>query len=191
MLPRRLATTTLNLRRSAISSGIPKSNWIPRRCYADPPTGAPAAAEPVEKEVLSVPFIQGVPIVSNYETPQGHTHPDPNLTGGYVNPPAEKRQFRSPYTEYWNQQDRRNYGEPVNEDEDILGRLSPEVYTWTTPKMGLIQNGLFVLTVLGLCGIVYVSYPDKPAVPRTFPYDGLKYALGEDLAPSAKSDSEE
>ena len=33
--------------------------------------------------------------------------------GGYVNPAAEKRQFRDPYAEWWDPQERRNFGEPV------------------------------------------------------------------------------
>lgn len=53
-----------------------------------------------------------------------------------------------------------------------------------------MQNGLFVLTVLGLCGVVYATYPDKPAVPRAFPYDGLREALGGEKAPAAKPDTE-
>ena len=49
-----------------------------------------------------------------------------------------------------------------------------------------MQLGLSVLSVLGLAGVVYLTYPDKPAVPRTFPYDGLRDALGGEKAPSAK-----
>ena len=41
-----------------------------------------------------------------------------------------------------------------------------------------MQWGLVILTFFGLCGTVYAVYPDKPAVPRTFPYDGLRAALG-------------
>lgn len=66
----------------------------------------------------------------------------------------------------------------LHEDNDILGRFSPEVYTWTTPGKGLFQIGCFVATVLSLCGVVYLFYPDKPAVPRRFPHNGLEVALG-------------
>ena len=37
--------------------------------------------------------------------------------------------------------------------------------------------GTFIATVLGLCGVVYLTYPDQPAVPRTFP-GGLEEELG-------------
>ncbi|KAA8913737.1 hypothetical protein FN846DRAFT_928369 [Sphaerosporella brunnea] len=103
---------------------------------------------------------------------------DPGMNGGYVNPPPEKRQFRDPYGDWWDKQERRNFGEAVHEDNDILGRLSPEVYTWTTPGKGALQVCAFIATVLGLCGVVYMFYPDKPAVPRTFPHHGLEKALG-------------
>ncbi|KAI5797401.1 NADH:ubiquinone oxidoreductase 20.1kD subunit [Peziza echinospora] len=145
---------------------------------------------------LSVQYVDGVPIVSNYPLPTriAHlhpTHPDPAMTGGYVNPPPLKRQFRDPNGTYWNHQDRRDYNEPVNEDEDILGRLSPEVYTWTTPRWGFAQNGIFVLAVLGLTGVVYLGYQDKPAVPRRFPYGGLREELGGSKAPAALSEDDE
>lgn len=51
-----------------------------------------------------------------------------------------------------------------------------------------MQFGLFILSVFGLCGVVYATYPDKPAVPRTFPFDGLRDALGGEKAPAAKPD---
>lgn len=38
--------------------------------------------------------------------------------------------------------------------------------------------GAFVLAFCGFCSVVRISYPDKPAVPRTFPYGGLAEALG-------------
>jgi len=38
---------------------------------------------------------------------------EPEQNGGYVNPVPEKRQFRDPYGDWWDKQERRNYGEPV------------------------------------------------------------------------------
>ncbi|KAF8254085.1 NADH:ubiquinone oxidoreductase subunit [Wilcoxina mikolae CBS 423.85] len=113
---------------------------------------------------------------------------DPGMNGGYVNPVPEKRQFRDPYGDWWDKQERRNYGEPVHEDNDILGRFTPEEYTWTTPGKGLFQIGCFITTVFGLMGVVYMFYPDKPAIPRTFPHRGLEKALGGPGSVSAASD---
>ena len=97
--------------------------------------------------------------------------------GGYINPPREKRQFRDPYADWWDKQERRNYGEPVHEDNDILGMFSPEEYTHFKPGKGIFLIGCWVASVLGLCGVVSLYYPDKPSAPRTFP-GGLDKELG-------------
>ncbi|KAI9871758.1 MAG: hypothetical protein M1830_008124 [Pleopsidium flavum] len=102
---------------------------------------------------------------------------DPNMNGGYINPPPEKRQFRDPYADWWDKQERRNYGEPVHEDNDILGMFSLEEYTHFKPGQAFFLMGCFITTVLGLCGVVSMYYPDKPSAPREFP-DGLEKELG-------------
>ena len=101
--------------------------------------------------------------------------------GGYVNPPAEKRQFRDPYADWWDKQERRNYGEPVHEDNDILGMFSLEEYTHFKPAKGFFLLGCFIASVFGLCGVVRIYYPDRPSVPRAFP-GGLDKELGEPTA---------
>jgi NADH dehydrogenase (ubiquinone) 1 beta subcomplex subunit 8 len=93
---------------------------------------------------------------------------DPLLNGGYPNPPAVKRQFRDPYGKYWDQQERRNYGEPIHEDNDVLGIFTTEKYTWTTPGWGAVLFATFIGSVLGLATVVGMTYPDKPSVAREF-----------------------
>ena len=102
---------------------------------------------------------------------------DPGMNGGYINPPPEKRQFRDPYGDWWDKQERRNFGEPVHEDHDILGVFSPYEYTHFTARKGFFLMGCFITTVLGLCGVVSVYYPDRPSAPRTFD-GGLDRELG-------------
>ena len=97
--------------------------------------------------------------------------------GGYINPPAIKRQHRDPHADWWDPQERRNFGEPIHEDNDVLGMFSPYDYTWTTTGPGLIMIGTFVATVLGVSGLVYLNYPDKVAYPREFE-GGLQRELG-------------
>lgn len=97
--------------------------------------------------------------------------------GGYVNPPPIKRQFRDPHADWWDKQERRNFGEPVHEDNDILGMFSPEEYTHTKPGKGLFQIGCFVATVFGLCFVVGQVYPDRPSAPKEY-VDGLERELG-------------
>lgn len=88
-----------------------------------------------------------------------------------------KRQLRDPYGDWWDKQERRNYGEPVHEDNDILGMFSTEPYSHYKPGFGFVLLGTFIATVFGLCAVVYQLYPDKPTVPRTFP-GGLEAELG-------------
>ncbi|KZF22109.1 NADH:ubiquinone oxidoreductase subunit [Xylona heveae TC161] len=115
---------------------------------------------------------------------------DPGMNGGYINPPAEKRQMRDPYGDWWDKQERRNYGEPVHEDNDILGIFSLEEYTHFTPGRSLFLVGCFIAATVGLCGVVYKYYPDKPATPRTFP-NGLEVELGGPNALRARKEGED
>ena len=97
--------------------------------------------------------------------------------GGYVNPPAVKRAFRDPYGDWWDKQERRNFGEPVHEDNDTLGIFSTEPYTHFQPGHGAVLLGTFIASVFVLMGVVRQYYPDKASVPRTFP-GGLDRELG-------------
>jgi NADH dehydrogenase (ubiquinone) 1 beta subcomplex subunit 8 len=102
---------------------------------------------------------------------------DPLQNGGYINPPPEKRSKRDPYGDYWDKQERRNYGEPCHEDHDILGVLSLHDYDHFKPGWGFVLMGTFVASVLGLCGVVSMYYPDKKSAPKTYA-DGLEVELG-------------
>ncbi|RDW77338.1 hypothetical protein BP6252_05391 [Coleophoma cylindrospora] len=110
---------------------------------------------------------------------------DPNMNGGYINPPPVKRQFRDPHGDWWDKQERRNYGEPVHEDNDILGMFSPEEYTHVKPGKGALQLLTYVGAVFGLCGVVSLYYPDKQSAPREFP-GGLEKELGGPAAVRAR-----
>ena len=55
--------------------------------------------------------------------------------------------------------------------------FSPEEYTHTKPGKGLFQLGCFVAAVFGLCGVVAMTYPDRPSAPREFE-GGLERELG-------------
>ncbi|QDS70911.1 hypothetical protein FKW77_006423 [Venturia effusa] len=110
-------------------------------------------------------------------TPRLRETVDPEINGGYINPPPIKRALRDPNADWWDKQERRNYGEPVHEDNDTLGLFSPEPYTWTTPGHGLKLQAAFVVALCTLLSAVYATMPGKPSVPRTFP-GGLQKELG-------------
>lgn len=115
--------------------------------------------------------VPGLPILAHLDL----TLPPQN--GGYLNPPAVSRQHRDPYADWWDKQERRNYGEPVHEDNDILGMFSPEDYNFYTSAQCFGLIGCFVATFLGMCAVVRASYPDRPTVERGFP-GGLDRELG-------------
>jgi NADH dehydrogenase (ubiquinone) 1 beta subcomplex subunit 8 len=85
---------------------------------------------------------------------------DPNMNGNYPDPSKTsalplKRQFRDPRGEWWDPQERRNYGEPVHEVRTTLKRYcgaamadetgrttifsasSPQSLTPTSPPVGV------------------------------------------------------
>jgi len=126
---------------------------------------------------------------THIETELDPNSEDPGMNGGYPQLPPIKRQHRDPYGDWWDKQDRRNFGEPVHEDNDILGIFATEDYTWTTPGWGAVLMGTFIATFLGVCGVVYQYYPDTPAVPKRYP-GGLDRELGGVGAVLAPSDEE-
>ncbi|KAI1265855.1 NADH:ubiquinone oxidoreductase 20.1kD subunit [Xylariaceae sp. FL1019] len=114
---------------------------------------------------------------------------DPLQNGGYINPPRVKRQFRDPHADWWDKQERRNFGEPVHEDHDMLGMFSPYEYTWVSNKTAFAQLGIFIATFVGVCWVVGRLYPDKPSFPREFD-GGLERELGGSGAVRARMDGD-
>jgi NADH dehydrogenase (ubiquinone) 1 beta subcomplex subunit 8 len=55
--------------------------------------------------------------------------------------------------------------------------FSTEAYTHATPGKAIFQIACFVAVVFGLCGVVVMTYPDKPSAPREFE-GGLERELG-------------
>lgn len=105
---------------------------------------------------------------------------DPQL-GDYPALPREVVQWRNYNPNYWDTQDRRNFGEPVQEQDDALNMWSPDKYKM--PR----QSALFqFLTAIGIgavvSGLIYVSRPQRPNVPKTFPRNGLAEELGDESA---------
>ncbi|KAJ5389273.1 uncharacterized protein N7496_000341 [Penicillium cataractarum] len=115
---------------------------------------------------------------------------DPLQNGGYQNPPRVKRQFRDPYGGWWDKQEKRNFGEPVHEENEILGVFSPEQYNHVSSGKGFLHLGVFVAAFLSLCGVVSLYYPDKPSVPKAY-VDGLEKELGGPNAVPARKAGED
>ncbi|KJX99735.1 NADH:ubiquinone oxidoreductase 20.1kD subunit like protein [Zymoseptoria brevis] len=120
---------------------------------------------------------------------------DVNMNGNYPDPSTTsalplKRQFRDPYADWWDPQERRNYGEPIHEDNDILGIFTTESYTHFKPGWGGVLLGSFIGAVGALCVVVGIYYPDKPSVTRTFE-GGLEAELGGPKAVRARKSDDD
>lgn len=97
--------------------------------------------------------------------------------GGYVNPPAIKRQFRDPHADWWDKQERRNFGEPLHEDNDTLGIFSTYEYTHMTARQGLVGWAVFISIVVGTVYWVKATLPPRPSYPKEYE-GGLERELG-------------
>lgn len=98
----------------------------------------------------------------------------------YQNPEPELAQLRDPYAKYDFQQMRRNKDEPMSIDDDLYDMWSPDYYQFVSDKTALKQNGIFFGVVLGFGALIayFQLNPEKPAMPRSFPYNGLAKDLG-------------
>ncbi|KDN50681.1 hypothetical protein RSAG8_01179, partial [Rhizoctonia solani AG-8 WAC10335] len=84
---------------------------------------------------------------------------------------------RRPAKGWWNQQERRNFGETLPEQHEILSIWAPDVFNISRGS-ALKQFGIAVAVFLGFTMAVKASVPERPAVPRNYPYGGLVAELG-------------
>lgn len=98
----------------------------------------------------------------------------------YQNPEPVLAQTKDPYGKYDFQQMRRNKDEPLNIDDDLYDMWSPDYYQFVSDKTALKHNAIFFSIVIGFgLSIYYLELnPEKPAMPRSFPYGGLAKDLG-------------
>ncbi|CCU98782.1 unnamed protein product [Malassezia sympodialis ATCC 42132] len=101
---------------------------------------------------------------------------DPQL-GEYPAMPYENQQFRPYSRQWWDTQDRRNYGETLHEEDDVLNMWSPDAYKVPGPlalRHFLTAAGALALFSYG----VYLTVPEAPMLRKSFPRDGLAAELG-------------
>ncbi|KAI6108073.1 Ndufb8, NADH dehydrogenase 19kDa subunit [Pisolithus sp. B1] len=91
------------------------------------------------------------------------TATDPQLAG-YPELPWVSNQSL-PARGWWDQQERRNFGDPVHEYDEVLSMWGPDY----SASSGFVAFGL-------LCK--YALVPERPTVPREYPYSGLVRELG-------------
>ncbi|KAI0775174.1 hypothetical protein BD413DRAFT_603149 [Trametes elegans] len=124
------------------------------RCYSTPTAPAPTTPAPVTS-----------------------TEPDddPQL-GDYPRLPFVSKQTRPPLG--WDDpQFRRNFGEPLHEQEEILSMWGPDVPV-VPPYTALRWFSVAVLGFVSFGVFCNYAHPEMPAVRREYPYDGLVKELG-------------
>lgn len=102
---------------------------------------------------------------------------DPQV-GDYPQPAAESTQNRKYDPRYWDTQEKRNFGEIPHEQDDILGVWAPDLHPNVEPSAALRQIAIAASIFAAFASLVYISLPSRPAVPRTYPRDGLADELG-------------
>lgn len=88
-------------------------------------------------------------------------------------------QYRDPYLKYDDQQNRVNFGEEIHPYHDYMDMWSPDHIQPVSDKTA-VKSLLTFFSLLGLFGYsIYALdvWPDKPAMPRSFP-EGLYKDLG-------------
>ncbi|EGV65173.1 hypothetical protein PSN45_005262 [Yamadazyma tenuis] len=107
---------------------------------------------------------------------------DPNRPeiGDYPNPPPVLAQSKDPYAKYDDQQNRRNFNDPVNIDDDYYDMWSPDYFQPVSDKTALKHNGVFFGLFISFGAVIayFQLNPEKPAMPRSFPGNGLAKSLG-------------
>ncbi|KAI0635967.1 hypothetical protein C8Q77DRAFT_1216482 [Trametes polyzona] len=139
------------------------------RCYATPAAPAPTSPAPMT-------------------TTLGEED-DPQLAD-YPRLPFVSKQTR-PARGWEDLQFRRNFGEPLHEQEEILSMWGPDVPV-VPPQTALRWFSIAVLGFVSLGVLCNYAHPEIPAVRREYPYGGLVSELGglEENKARVENDSE-
>ncbi|CAO1613035.1 unnamed protein product [Jaminaea pallidilutea] len=102
---------------------------------------------------------------------------DPQL-GDYPDVIPRNRQLRRYDKNWFDPQEKRNFGEPLHEQDDILAVMTPDLHAGVNPGMAARHLGLAMLSFAGFFALIYYITPEKPFIPRTFPRNGLEGEMG-------------
>jgi len=117
---------------------------------------------------------------------------DPQI-GDYPKLKWKSAQLKDPYKKYWDVYDRRNPGEPVHYQDEVISVWGPDVQPYPGRKAAL-QLLTFFLVIGGVwyAAVKYDASQYNPAIERVYPFDGLREELGGDHAKThARSAGEE
>ncbi|KZT73018.1 hypothetical protein DAEQUDRAFT_748993 [Daedalea quercina L-15889] len=102
--------------------------------------------------------------------------PDPQL-GDYPQLPYVSRQ-RLPALGWDDRQMRRNFGDPLHERDEILSMWGPDAPV--VPPPTALRYFIIAFSGIAAFGVLckYALVPERPCVPREYPFSGLVTELG-------------
>ena len=107
--------------------------------------------------------------------------PDPEIEFGIKTPKNYiPPQYRNPHLKYDDQQNRVNFGEEIHPYHDYMDMWSPDHFQSVKDHVAVRQLTIF-FSLLGLFAYsIYVLdiWPERPNMPRSYPYEGLYKDLG-------------
>ncbi|KDN38801.1 hypothetical protein K437DRAFT_259298 [Tilletiaria anomala UBC 951] len=102
---------------------------------------------------------------------------DPQL-GDYPDVAYSSRQLRKSSPKWFDPQEKANYAETLHEQEDVLSVWAPDLHQNVKPTSALFQLLLAAGAASLFASIIYATRPSLPAMPRSYPRDGLAEELG-------------
>lgn len=100
------------------------------------------------------------------------------MIGDYPNLPFVSYQHR-PQKGWWDNWERRNFGETLPEEEDALSVWAPDIpQANIDPGMAVRHLGIMAIVIASFAFILSSTKPEKIAAERTYPYDGLVKEFG-------------
>ncbi|ODV64237.1 uncharacterized protein ASCRUDRAFT_24134, partial [Ascoidea rubescens DSM 1968] len=99
--------------------------------------------------------------------------------GDYPDLPVKYFFDKDPYAKYDDQQNRRNFNEPLHAEDDMYNMWSPDTFPTDSYSYAVKANLIFLsFCIVFFGGLTYISYEHKPAMPRNYPHGGLAKDLG-------------
>lgn len=89
-------------------------------------------------------------------------------------------QYRDPYEKYDDQQNRVNFNEEIHPYHDYMDMWSPDHFQSVKDHTAVAELSIFfgLLALFGYGIYILDIWPERPNMPRSYPYEGLYKDLG-------------
>ncbi|KAK0532810.1 hypothetical protein OC834_002458 [Tilletia horrida] len=156
-----LAAATSSARRSALATGTFSTSPLARASSSSASSSSSSSSPTPASEASAASVGEGK---------------DPQL-GDYPDLPPISLQRRRWSPNWWDGQEKRNFGETLHEQHDALSVWAPDAAP-IPPSQALFQFTLAGLAISAFCGLVYLTKFERVSVPRTYPRGGLQAEMG-------------